>query len=203
MLFRSTGNCWVLENGLLLDTSEYTDAAGSVTLGTGATAGNIVTIISFASVNSSTSATYNSFSRNTVSLSNQASYIASGFTINSGSELLFINGTVVNAQDYNISGQTITFVNAVSGDLQVIQWANNNLGVPNGTPVNVDAYTVIGQTVYPFTYDPNAFNLWNNGALLLETVDYTVATGTYTLSQTPTTTTNILVQQTFSRTGAV
>ena len=198
-----TGNCWVLENGLLLDTSEYTDAAGSVTLGTGATAGNIVTIISFASVNSSTSATYNSFSRNTVSLSNQASYIASGFTINSGSELLFINGTVVNAQDYNISGQTITFVNAVSGDLQVIQWANNNLGVPNGTPVNVDAYTVIGQTVYPFTYDPNAFNLWNNGALLLETVDYTVATGTYTLSQTPTTTTNILVQQTFSRTGAV
>ena len=197
-----TGNCWVMRNGLLLDTSNYTDGASSVTLATGVVAGDIVTIISFASVNSS-SATYNSFIRNTVSLLNQSSYTASGFTLNSGNELLFLNGTVINAQDYNISGQTITFVNSVSGDLQVIQWTNNNLGVPNGTPVNVDAYTITGQSIYSFTFDPNAFNLWDNGVLLLETVDYSVSTGTYTLAQTPITNTNILVQQTFSRTGAV
>ena len=196
------GNCWVFRNGLFLDTSDFTDASGSVTLTTGATSGDTVTVISFASVNSS-SVTYNSFSRNSATLSNQATYTASGFTLVSGNELLFLNGTVINAQDYNISGQNINFVNSVSGDLQVVQWTNNNLGVANGTPVNIDAYTVAGQSIYPFTYNPNAFNLWNNGALLLETVDYTVATGTYTLSITPTTNTNILVQQTFSRTGAV
>jgi hypothetical protein len=147
--------------------------------------------------------TYNSFSRNSVTLSNQATYTASGFTLVSGNELLFLNGTVVNAQDYNISGQDITFASAVTGDMQVIQWTNNNLGVPNGTPVNVDIYTTIGQSTYPFAFDANAFNLWNNGALLLETVDYSVTTGYYTLTQTPTANTNILVQQTFNRTGAV
>jgi hypothetical protein len=196
------GNCWVLRNGLLLDTIEYTDAASTVTLGTGAIADDIVTIISFASVNS-LSVTYNSFSRNTVTLTNQATYTASGFTLLSGTELLFINGLVVNAQDYDISGQSITFAGAISGDLQIIQWTLNNLSVPNGTPVNIDAYTAIGQTAYPFNFDPLAFNLWNNGALLLETVDYSVASGYYTLSRTPTTNTNILVQQTFNRTGAV
>jgi hypothetical protein len=170
-------------------------------LTTGANSGDIVTIISFASVDS-VSATYNSFTRYDDTLSNQAIYTASGWLV-SGSELIFLNGTVVNAQDYNISGQDIAFINAVSGDLQVFIWAQNNLSVPNGTPVNVDAFTVIGQTIYPFTFDPLAFNLWNNGALLLETVDYSVASGTYTLASTPTTNLNILVQQTFSRTGAV
>jgi len=197
-----TGNCWVFRNGLLLDTTEYTDAASTVTLGTGAVVNDIITIISFASVNS-TPATYNSFTRNTVSLSNQSDYTASGFTLYSGNELLFLNGTVVNAQDYNISGQTISFISAVTGDLQVIQWTNNNLGVPNGTPVNIDAYTIAGTPTYAFTFNPLAFNLWNNGALLLETVDYTVSSGSYTLSQTPLVNTNILVQQTFNRTGAV
>lgn len=195
------GNCWVLQNGLLLDESEYTDAASSVTLAIGANSGDIVTIISFASINS-TPATYDSFTRYTDTLTNQATYTASGWLI-SGQELIFLNGTVVNAQDYNIAGQDITFTNAVTGDLQVIMWAQNNLSVPNGTPVNVDAFTVVGQTIYPFTFDPLAFNLWNNGALLLETVDYSVASGSYTLAQTPTTNLNILVQQTFTRTGAV
>jgi len=200
-----SGNCWVLINGCLLNPSEYTDTSGStgtVTLATGANLNDIVTIISFASVGGS--GTYNSFSRNTATLSNVGSYTASGFTLVSGNELLFLNGTVINAQDYNISGQTISFVNAVSGDLEIIQWTNNNLGVPNGTPANVDIYTTVGQSLYPFTFNPLAFNLYNNGVLLLETVDYTVAGGTsYTLAQTPTSNLNILVQQTFYRTGAV
>jgi hypothetical protein len=37
----------------------------------------------------------------------------------------------------------------------------------------------------------------------LETVDFTVTTGSFTLSQTPTSNLNILVEQTFNRTGAV
>ena len=196
-----TGQCLVFENGLLLNPSEYTDSSSAVTFGTGRTAGDIITIISFKSVHNTTP--YASFTRNSATLTNQSSYTASGFTLASGNELLFLNGTVVNAQDYNISSQKITFIGAATGDLEIIQWSNNNLGVPNGTPVNVDIYTTIGQTLYPFSYDPNAFNLYNNGVLQLETVDYSVATGSYTLATVPTTNTNILVQQTFNRTGAV
>jgi hypothetical protein len=198
-------NCWVMQNGCLLDESEYTDTAGStgtVTLAVGATVGDIITITSFKSVNATTGV-YTSFSRNSATLSNQATYTASGFTLNTGFELLFLNGTIVNAQDYDISGQDITFIGNASGDLQVLQWSPNNLGVANGTPVNVDAFTIIGQTIYPFSFNINAFNLFSNGVLFKQGTDFTTATGSYTLSNSPTTITNIMVQQTFARTGAV
>ena len=200
-----SGQCWVMKNGCLLDPSEYTDTSGStgtVTLSVGATTGDIITITSFKSVNSSTGV-YASFSRNSATLTNQATYTALGFTLNTGYELLFLNGTVVNAQDYDISGQDITFIGNASGDLQVIQWTPNNLGVANGTPVNVDAFTVIGQTIYPFTFNINAFNLFSNGVLFKQGTDFTTSTGSYTLTNSPTTITNIMVQQTFARTGAV
>ena len=199
-----SGQCLIFRNGLLLDTTEYTDTGGgTVTLGTGATTGDKITIISFKSVNTTTGV-YASFTRNTVSLTNQATYTASGFTFNDGYELLFLNGTVVNAQDYNLSGQVLSFIQNVSGDLQVIQWTANNLGVANGTPVNVDVYTTIGQTNYSFSYNTNAFNLYNNGVLQVNSTDYTATSGSlYTLSTAPLVNTNLLVQETFSRTGAV
>ena len=197
------GQCLVFKNGLLLDTSEYTDASGSVTLGTGATLNDIVTIISFKSVNS-TSGVYASLSRNTATLTAATTYTASGFTLNSGFELLFLNGTVVNEQDYDIIGQDITnFPAPATGKLTVIQWTPNNLSTPNGNPVNLVTYTVIGTTNYPFTYDSNAVNIYENGVLLKQSTDFTTASGSYTLSVTPTTNTNVMVQQTFSRTGAV
>lgn len=151
-----------------------------------------------------TNNTYRSFSRNTVALSNQSTYTASGFTLNSGFECLFVNGTILNDQDYDIAGQVITnFPSAITGDMEVIQWTPNNLGQPNGTPVNLIAYTVIGQTVYSFSYDANAFDLYSNGVLQLQGTDYTTATGAYTLANTPDTTSTVMVQQTFARTGAV
>lgn len=111
---------------------------------------------------------------------------------------------MVNEQDYNIVDQTITdFPNTTTGKLTIIQWSANNLTVPNGDPVNVIANTVIGQTTYSFAYDVNAFNLYNNGVLLLQGTDYTTATNTYALTNSPTTVLNLLLQQTFSRTGAV
>lgn len=149
-----------------------------------------------------TNNTYKSFSRNSVTLTNQANYTASGFTLNTGYELLFLNGTVVNAEDYDISDQTITFLSNTTGDLEVIQWTPNNLGVANGTPVNVNVFTIIGQTLYSFAYNINAFNLYGNGCYYREGVDFTTATNTYTLTNTPTTNTNLMVQQTFARTGA-
>jgi len=77
------------------------------------------------------------------------------------------------------------------------------LGVANGTPVNVDAFTIIGQTIYPFSYNSLAFNLYSNGVYLRESADFTTATGTYTLQYTPDNNYTIMVQQTFARTGAV
>jgi hypothetical protein len=198
----TTGNTLVFQNGCYLNQSQWTDGSSQITLATGANLNDVVTIISMASVSASTSTTYNSFTVNSATLSSQANYTASGWLV-SGNELIFLNGTVVNAQDYNIVGQVISFGTAVSGDMEVIQWTNNNQGQPNGTPQNTDIYTIIGQTLYPFSYNPLSFNLYNNGVLLLETVDYTVTTGSYTLSQTPTSNLNILVEQTFNRTGAV
>jgi hypothetical protein len=197
-----TGQCLVWQNGCLLNQSEYTDSSTGVTFSTGRTLNDRIVIVAFKSYNSGTGY-YESFSRNSASLVNQGEYTASGFTLTNGLELLFLNGTVVNAQDYDITDQTIGFINNTTGDLEVIQWSINNLGVANGTPVNVDAFTVIGQTIYPFTYDPNAFNLYMNGINLIEGTDFTTATGTYTLANSPTTATNIMVQQTFARTGAV
>ncbi|CAB4121429.1 Tip attachment protein J [uncultured Caudovirales phage] len=200
-----SGQCWVMKNGCKLSPSEYTDtggATGTVTLTVGATTGDIITITSFKSVNASTGV-YASFTLNSATLTNQATYTATGYTLNTGYELLFLNGTLVNAQDYDISGQDITFIGNATGVLEVLQWSSNNLGVANGTPVNIDAFTVISQTIYPFSYNINAFNLFSNGVLFKQTIDYTTATGTYTLADTPTTNTIIMTQQTFARTGAV
>jgi hypothetical protein len=197
-----SGNSLVFQNGLLLDTTNWTDGSSQITLAIGANLDDVVTIISMASVSASTSTTYNSFTIYPISLSNQANYTASGWLV-SGNELIFLNGTVVNSQDYNIIGQVISFNTAVSGDMQVIIWTNNNQSQPNGNPQNITLNTIIGQINYVFTYNPLSFNLYNNGVLLLETVDYSVTTGSYTLSQTPTSNLNLLLEQTFNRNGPV
>lgn len=208
---RSSGylinNCWVFRNGVLLDNSEFTDTAGAtgtVTLGTGASAGDIITIVSFRSFNSS-SGNYNSFTRNVIDVNNVSQIDCTGlFTLNSGYELIFINGTVLNEQDYNISGQVITdFPSTLTGRVVVYQWTPNNLGTPNGNPVNTVFNTIIGQNQYFFNYDANAFNLYQNGLYLSQGSDFTTGSGVYTLTNTPTTIANIMVNQTFARTGAV
>lgn len=198
-------NCFVFKNGSLLDTADFTDTAGAtgtVTLAVGATLGDIITIISFRPYNTTTG-TYDAFTLNYVNLSNDSSYTASGFTLTSGYELLFLNGTVVPDQDYDIVGQTITnFPDLVTGKLAVYQWSNNNLNIPNGTPINVITNSVIGQAIYPFSYVANAINIYQNGVLLDDVTDYTTGAGQYTLANTPTDVNQILQQQTFDRTGA-
>jgi len=194
----------VFRNGLKLLPTEYTDtggATGTITLATGALTGDMMQIVSYKSENVTTGV-YASFTTTNVTLSNQGSYTAASGLVD-GFELLFLNGTLVTAQDYNISGQTITFINNTTGTLEIIIWSANNLTVANGTPVNVDAFTVIGQTIYPFSYNSLAFNLYSNGVNYREGVDFTTATGTYTLTTSPLVNTIIMTQQTFARTGAV
>lgn len=198
-------NCLVFQNGVLLDESEYTDTAGStgtVTLAVGADLFDIITIISIRAFNS-LGTTYNAFTRNVVDLTNANSYTASGFTLVSGYELLFVNGTVLNEQDYDIVGQTITnFPNLLTGKLTIIQWANNNLDVPAGTPINVVTNSIIGQDTYPFSYVSGALNIYQNGILLDSGTDYTAGFGEYTLANIPDNVNQILLQQTFDRTTA-
>lgn len=149
--------------------------------------------------------TYRSFSRWDVSLSAAASYSPTEFQIVSGAELLFINGVYINDQDYDLVSNVINNFPAVAtGNLTIIQFAHNNLGVPNGSPSVISTYSVNGQSVYSFSYDADAFELYGNGCLYVPGAgnDYTTATGTYAISPTPDNNTTVLSQQTFSRTGA-
>jgi hypothetical protein len=201
-----SGQCLVFRNGVLQDESTYTDTAGAtgtVTFATGVTLGTIVTIISFKSVNT-VSGVYPSFSRNTATLTNASSYTPSGYDITSGYEFMFLNGVVLTEQDYDIVGGVVTNLPSIAnGLLTVIQWTANNLTTPNGDPVNVLINTIIGQVSYPFSYATGAFNLYQNGVLLLDGSDYTTVSGGYNLTNTPTVSTDLLLQQTFARTGAV
>jgi hypothetical protein len=149
--------------------------------------------------------TYRSISRWDVTLTAASSYTPTQFQVVSGAELLFLNGTLVNDQDYDLVSNTINnFPSTATGNLTIIQFAHNNLGVPNGSPSVISTYTVNGQSVYSFSYDPDAFELYGNGCLYVPGAgkDYVTATGTYALNPTPTNNTTVLSQQTFSRTGA-
>jgi len=199
-----TGQDLVFRNGVLLNpTLDYTENATTVTLNTGASTGDIITIISFRSVSNSTGTSYASFSRNIIDITTPSSTIVPSFNLNSGYEPLFTNGAIMSDTDYDIVGGNITnFPNPITGKMTVIQWSANNLGVPNGTPVNISINTTVGQTTYTFSYTTGALNLFMNGLLLLLGTDYTTGSGDYTLTNTPSTTLNEIVQQTFARAGA-
>ena len=195
--------CFVFKNGLILDPTEYTDTAGAtgtVTLAIGAVLDDQIGIISFRSYNSATGV-YPSFTRNIATLTNQSIYTPTTFNLVNGFELLFLNGTIISSQDYDTNDQDIYFIDNATGLLQVIQWSPNNLSVPNGIPVNIDAFTVPNQRIYPFQLNQNAVNIYNDGVRLVQGTDFTVGTGSYTLTIPPFTSDSILVQQTFSRTG--
>jgi len=275
-----TGQDFVFRNGILLDTTEYTETSTTVTMNTACVAGEYVAIVSFRSVSvqatyedlgllyssgtgtntltytnlphqiinvgdkltfantgsptqytvssinyttkqivfsgtftatagnsiyryRAASSTYPSFSRWTATLSAASSYTPTTFQLISGSELLFLNGTVVNDQDYDLVGNTINnFPSTATGNFTIIQFAPNNQGVPNGLPTAVSTFTVASQSVYDYSYTPAYFELYGNGCYYDQGVDYTTATGSYTLVPTPTNNTTVLVQQTFNGSGA-
>jgi hypothetical protein len=198
------GNCWVMINGILQDPSEYTDAPTTVTLSVSVNSGDIVSVVSFTGEHLSPISFYDAFTIDTITLNNVSSYdfTGSGITLNSGFEFLFLNGSQLSAQDYDIIGQVLTnFPNLLSGELTIIQWTPNNLGTPAGNPVNIEVNSIVGQTLYSFNNNPLAFNLYQNGVTLVQDVDFTPVTGGYTLANTPTTI-DLLTQQTFARTGS-
>ena len=275
------GQCWVFQNGCLLNQDEYTDTNTTVTLDTGADVGDQIAIISFRAISSgnyydptglvvhsvvgavvtydsvtlpyqsinagdimtfsnsgtptqytvssvnyatyeitftasvtatagdsiytyrSAGSSYPVFSRFSASLSNASDYTPTEWAFHSGYELPFMNGTIVPDQDYDIISNTYSNLpSTATGDLEIIQFSANNTTTPTGTPTNAIIYTTIGQDTYTFAYTSNAFNLYENGVLLVDPDDYTTGTGQYTLDVVPTDNITILQQQTYARIGA-
>jgi len=146
---------------------------------------------------------YAPFSRFEFDLINQSTYTPTTWNLASGYEIPYINGAILADADYDIvSGSLTNFPSSTTGKVIYLQFADNNLTVPAGNPVNVPTNAVIGQTAYNFAFTTNAFDLYSNGVLLKDSTDYTTSTGTYTLANSPTTTLQLLLQQTFSRTGS-
>ncbi|NDB58977.1 hypothetical protein EB001_11050 [bacterium] len=276
------GQCLVFQNGLLLDQADFTDASSSVTLTTGATLNDNITIISMRAISSnnyydnthlnvltvagavvtwnganmpyqiinvgdimtfttsgsptqytvssvnystqqitftttvtgvvtgtpiykfrSAGSSYQVFSRYETTLTNASSYEPTDWDFQSGYELPFLNGAVLPDQDYDIVGNTFTHTpNIATGKLTIIQFSGNNLTTPTGTPVNVVTYSVANQTGYAFVFTTGALSVYANGTRLIDNVDYTPATNSYTLTTAYTDSTTILQQQSFARTGS-
>lgn len=169
----------------------------TITFSTNPTVSAGATIYKFRASGSS----YRVFSRWSFDLLNSGSYTPADWNLHSAYELLFLNGTIVNEQDYDLSGNSIVNMPAVAtGKMSVIQFTQNNLTTPTGSGSSVVAYTGANAT-YSFTYNSLAFNLYGNGCLLKPTTDYTTATNSYTFTTIPTAG-SLLVQQTFASVGA-
>jgi hypothetical protein len=146
---------------------------------------------------------YPVFSRWEADLTSATSYTPTTWDFHSGYELPFINGTVVNEQDFDIVSNSITnFPSTTTGRLVIIQFSANNLTTPTGTPQNVVTFSVNGQLTYSFPFTPSALNVYANGTLLRPSVDYTEGTNNYVLTTAYDNNTTILLQQTFARAGA-
>ena len=149
------------------------------------------------------SAGYPAFSRFGATLTAASTYTPSTFATVSGSEIIFVNGVLVNDQDYDLVGNTFNnFPNVITGNLQIIQFAASNLGTPAGLPATATINTAVGVSSYNYAFNPLSFELYNNGCLQNTPADYTTSTNTYTLTTVPTSNVNVLNQQTFNRTGA-
>jgi hypothetical protein len=194
-----SGTATIVPSQYVVSSVNYTTKQILFTTTFTATAGNSIYV--YRALGSS----YRPYSRWEVSLSSASTYSPTAFTLVSGSEVLYLNGTIVNDQDYDLVSNVVNnFPAPATGNLSIIQFAANNLGVPNGSPSISSTFTVNGQATYLYSYDPSAFELYMNGAFAISGAgnDYVTATGSYALNPTPTNNITVLSQQTFSRTGA-
>jgi hypothetical protein len=146
---------------------------------------------------------YRAFSRYEDDLVSASSYTPTTWEFQSGYELPFTNGCVQSDQDYDlVSGTYTNLPNTTTGKLIIIQFSGNNTTTPTGTPQNVAIFTAIAQASYTFGNTTGGFNLYANGVLYQNAVDYISTSSGYTLTNTPTDNTTILQQQTFARAGA-
>ena len=151
----------------------------------------------------SAGSSYQAFSRFSADVTSASYYEPTDWDFQSGYELPFVNGAVLNDTDYDIVGNQIThFPDTTTGKITIIQFSGNNTTTPTGTPVNVVTYSVIGQTGYSFNSTAGALGVYANGIRLIDSTDYTSTTTSYTLTTAYNNTTTILQQQSFARAGS-
>jgi len=149
-----------------------------------------------------TGLSYRAFSRWTATLTSASSYTPTTWAFHSGYEKLFINGISLSDVDYDlVAGALTNFPAAATGNLTVIQFNDNNQTVPIGGQTATSVNSTSGVSTYNYNFNALAFELYYNGPLLTETSDYTLGSGSYTLSVAPAAA-NLLLQTTYSRTGA-
>lgn len=150
-------------------------------------------------------ATYRPWSRYTQAITSASTLTPTTWAINSGFEEIFVNGVQLNEIDYDIVGPTFTgFPAAVTGNFTVIQWNQNNFGVPCSNIINTVTYSVAGAVAYTYPSNPLAMEIYANGALLAKGsgYDYTATATNYILATAFTNNATLLNQQTFARDGA-
>jgi hypothetical protein len=165
----------------------------------GATAG--LTIYRFRAAGT----TYRPWSRYTQTVTSASSLTPTTWAVNNGYEEIFVNGSQFNEIDYDIVGGSVTgFPATVTGNFTLIQWNQNNLGVPCSNIINTVAYSVAGQLAYTYASNPLSMELYANGVLLAKGAgyDYTATSTNWILSTAFPTSSTLINQQTFARDGA-
>jgi hypothetical protein len=150
-------------------------------------------------------ASYRPYSRYTVDLVNANTVAPTTFDINNGYEQIYVNGSQFNEVDYDLSANVLSgFPSVINGQMTIIMFASNNLGIPFSNITNTVAYSVAGATAYPFTSNPLSLILAANGSMLTLGVgyDYTATTTNYILGQSFPNSSTIINQQTYARDGA-
>lgn len=149
--------------------------------------------------------TYRPWSRYTQAVSAASSLTPTTWAVQNGYEVIFVNGTQLNEIDYDITSGAFTgFPAALTGNFTVIQWNQNNLGVPCSNIVTTVTYSVAGALAYTYASNPLSMEIFANGALLTKGsgYDYTATSTNWILSTAFPTSSTLLNQQTFARDGA-
>jgi hypothetical protein len=148
-------------------------------------------------------AEYKPFYRYTFDTTALSSYTSPIIDIRSGFEQLYANGSQFNEIDYDLTTNTFSgFPSPLTGKVDLIVYAPNNLGVPCSSVTNFVAYSINGALTYNFANNPLSMQVFANGSLLTKNIDYVPNTSSYNLAVAFTNNFTLLNQQTYARTGA-
>ena len=148
---------------------------------------------------------YSPYVRYSVDVTNMTTYTPTLIGVRSGFEQIYINGSQLNEIDYDLTDNIFSgFPAPVTGNLELILFAPNNLGVPCSSITNTVAYTVNDALSYNFANNPLAFQIYANGSLLAKGsgYDYIPSNTGYNLAVAYPNNFTLLNQQTFARIGA-
>jgi hypothetical protein len=150
-------------------------------------------------------ASYEPYVRYTFDVTNINSLTPTLIGVRSGFEQIYVNGSQLNEVDYDLTTNTFSgFPAPVTGKIELIVFAPNNLGIPCSNITNTVAYSVNGGLTYNFPNNPLAMQVYANGVLLAKGsgYDYVPNTSGYNLAIAYPNNFTLLNQQTFARIGA-